>query len=173
MWNQKNCKSALIFMLARQILFSASQYLKRWRFCWIRKTSLWWTLVLQEVLSYYVAFCCCNRLVTLSSQLSLEFEPLTEFDIHSRFDEKLSTYASNILNVKCTSGKKIFAVLQTKRSLARREEEKSCKFLHSVCYLFQISKFYIYIYIAIVSFQSTGNILQPNRRLWGKNGKRR
>ena len=35
-------------------------------------------------------------------QPSLEFERLTESDNHSRFDEKLSTYTSNILNVKCT-----------------------------------------------------------------------
>ena len=67
-------------------------------------------------------------------QLSLEFERLTEFDIHARFEEKLSTYASNILNVKCTVRKEKFAVLKTKISLARREEEKSCKFPNSVNY---------------------------------------
>ena len=83
---------------------------------------------MQVVLSYYIAFCCCNRLLILLFQLSLEFERLTEFDIHSRFDEKLSTYASNALHVKCTVRKEKFAVLQT--TLARREEEKSCKFLH-------------------------------------------
>ena len=42
-------------------------------------------------------------------QLSLEFERLTEFDIHSRFDEKLSIYASDIQNVKCTVQKGKFA----------------------------------------------------------------
>ena len=113
-WNQKNCKSALILRLARQILLSASQYLKPWRFCWVRKTSLWQTLVLQIVLSYYIAFYCCNRLVILLLQLSLEFERLTEFDIHNRFDEKLWTYVSNILNVTCTVRKEKFVVLQTK-----------------------------------------------------------
>ena len=144
-----------------------------------------------------------------------------------------------ILNVLCR--KEIFAVLQTKRSLVRREEEKNWKFLHSVNHVFQISKFssqfkvttlsnintiskkkvvlpfkltifFIwqhepislvklhykignhfyplpwnldfsppekkkkikkYIYIALVSFQSTGNILQPKWCLRGKNCKRR
>ena len=57
MWNQKNCKSALILRLARQILFSASQYLKPWLFCWVKKTSLRWAIVLQVVYCYYVAFC--------------------------------------------------------------------------------------------------------------------
>ena len=57
------------------------------------------TLVLPVVLSYHVAFCYCKRLVILLFQLSLEFERLTELDTHSRFDEKLSTYASHILNV--------------------------------------------------------------------------
>ena len=66
---------------------------------------------------------------------------MTEFEFDSRLDEKLSTYASNILNVKCTERKEKFAVLKTKKSLARREGEKSCKFLHSVNHLFQISKF--------------------------------
>ena len=67
-------------------------------------------------------------------QLSFEFERLTEFDIHARFEEKLSTYASNILNVKCIMRKEKFVLLKTKTSLARREEEKSCKFLNSVNY---------------------------------------
>ena len=114
---------------------------KPWRFCWVRKTSLWWAIVLQVVLSYYVAFCCCNRLVVSLFQLSLEFERLTEFDIHSRFEEKISTNASNILNVECTVQKEKLAVLQIKIWLFRREEEKSCKFIHSVNHLFQISKF--------------------------------
>ena len=100
-----------------------------------------WTLVLQVVLSYYNAFCCCNRLLILLFQLSLELERLTEFDIHSRFDEKLSTYASNMLHVKCTVRKEEFAVLQTKISLPRREEEKSCKFQYSFNHLFQVTKF--------------------------------
>ena len=80
-------------------------------------------------------------MLILLFQLQFEFERLTEFDIHSRFDEKLTTYALNILDVKCTVQKEKFAVLQTKTSLARRDEEKSCKFLHSVDHLFQISKF--------------------------------
>ena len=95
---------------------------------------------MQVVLSY-VAFCCCNCLVILLFQLLLGFERLTEFDISIRFDEKLSAYASNILIVKCAVQKEKFAVLQTKISLAIREEEKFCKFLHSVNHLFQISRF--------------------------------
>ena len=83
LWNQKNCKSALILRLATLILFSASQYLKLWFFCWVGKTSLQWTLVLQVVLSYYVAFCYCKLLVILLFQLSLGFERLTELDTHS------------------------------------------------------------------------------------------
>ena len=112
---------------------------------------MWWPLVLQVVLNYYIAFGCCNRLLILLFQLSLKFERLTEFDIHSRFDEKLSTYASNILYVKCTARKEKFAVLQTKISLARREEEKSCKFLHSFHHLFQVTKFSRRFKIATVS----------------------
>ena len=157
---------------------------------------MWWTLVLKVVLSYYIAFCCCNRLLILLFQLSLEFERLTEFAIHSRFDEKLSTYASNILHVKCTVRKEKFAVLQTKISLARREAEKSCKFLHSFNHLFQVTKFSSRFKIAILSNINTNSkkqlrchlnnhiftwqhepinlfILQPKLWLWGKNCKRR
>ena len=157
---------------------------------------MWWTLVLQVVLSYYIAFCCCNRLLILLFQLSLEFERLTEFDIHSRFCEKLSTYASNILHVKCSVRKEKFAVLQTKISLARREAEKSCKFLHSFNHLFQVTKFSSRFKIAILSNINTICkkqaryhlfnhifmwqhetislvILQPKLWLWGKSCKRR
>ena len=90
-------------------------------------------------------------MLILLFQLSLKFERLTEYDIHSRFDEKLSTYASNILHVECTARKEKFAVLQTKISLARREEENSCKFLDSVNHLFQISKFSSRFKIAALS----------------------
>ena len=89
----------------------------------------------KDVSSYYVAFCCCNRLVILLFQLSLKI------NIHGRFDNKLSTYVWDTLNLKCTVRKEIFVVLQTKRSLVRREEEKNWKFLHSVNHVFQISKF--------------------------------
>ena len=68
-------------------MLTASQYLKPWLFCWVRKTSLRWTLVLEVVLSYYVAICYCKRLVILLFQLSLEFERLTEPGTHSRSDE--------------------------------------------------------------------------------------
>ena len=94
-------------------------------------------------------------MLILLFQLSLEFERLTEFDIHSRFDEKLSTYASNILHVKCTVRKEKVAVLQTKISLARREEEKSCKFLHLFNHLFQVTKSSSRFKIAILSNIST------------------
>ena len=79
-------------------------------------------------------------MVILLFQLSLEFERLTEFDTHSRFDDKLSTYASYIPNVKCTAPKEKLAVLQTIIWLVKREE-KSCEFIHSVNHLSNLKTF--------------------------------
>ena len=104
-------------------------------------------------------------MLILLFQLSLEFERLTEFDIHSRFDEKLSTYASDILHVKCTVRKEKFLVLQTKILLARREDEKSCKFPHSFNHLFQVTKCSSRFKIATLSNINTISKKQLRRHL--------
>ena len=64
---------------------------------------------MQLVLIYTLHFVAVTVWLILLFQLSLEFERLTKFDIHSRFDEKLSIYASDIQNVKCTVQKGKFA----------------------------------------------------------------
>ena len=101
--------------------------------------------------------------LNLLFQLSLEFERLKEIDIRSKFDGKLSTYALNILSVKCTVRKETLLCYKLKYHFPEeREKHPESFYIHPIiCFKFQIFIPNLKLPLWVILTLSTKEIMLP------------
>ena len=101
--------------------------------------------------------------LNLLFQLSLEFERLKEIDIRSKFDGKLSTYALNILSVKCAVRKETLLCYKLKYHFPiEREKHPVSFYIHPIiCFKFQIFIPNLKLPLWVILTLSTKEIMLP------------